>query len=146
MAALATSISNCKRQTRPFIPHQQIRKCLIEIWSWAPDGVSCLDRLDDWWFCCNIILSSTVLTRGPNQDRLCWRGPEEIYWNGMCWLEQQQFSFRVSEWQSEAGVADYHSRDFSCIVRRSYQATTSEEDIANWESLLIAVVMYRVSD
>jgi hypothetical protein len=49
----------------------------------------------------------------------------------------------VSEWKSEAGVADYHFRDFSCIVRRSSQATTSEEDIANWEYLAIAVLIYR---
>jgi hypothetical protein len=42
-------------------------------------------------------------------------------------------------WESEVRVSSYHSRALSFIVRRCYQAMTSE-DLADWEDLVFAVV------
>jgi hypothetical protein len=54
--------------------------------------------------------------------------------------DQQQFTKQAASRKSETGVAGYQPRVLSCIVRRRYQATTSEAA----EDLMFAAVICRV--
>jgi hypothetical protein len=72
-----------------------------------------------------------------NREQLCWRGPAVICWTGLDLVSRES---EVYDRKPEVAVGGYQFTILSCIFRRRYQATTSE-DI---EDLAFAEVIYRV--